>query len=128
MSQFLMFKKLGFVTATYPPFCTMSWNILFFFKASLITKYMILISGGLSSMLASPGLRWILSHFFTWMNKFTWLYYTQSLKFYLPILPVFCWPITGFENDFLLICNQVNKWQHLPQPALHHLEEQTTLH
>ena len=31
MSQFLMFKKLGFETATYPPFCTMSWNILFFF-------------------------------------------------------------------------------------------------
>ena len=26
-----MFKKLGFETATYPPFCTMSWNILFFF-------------------------------------------------------------------------------------------------
>ena len=31
MSQFLMFKKFGFETATYPPFCTMSWNILFFF-------------------------------------------------------------------------------------------------
>ena len=31
MSQFLMFKKLGFETATYPPFCMMSWNILFFF-------------------------------------------------------------------------------------------------
>ena len=31
MSQFLMFKKLGFETATYPPFCTMSWNILVFF-------------------------------------------------------------------------------------------------
>ena len=26
-----MFKKLGFETATYPPFCTMSWNILGFF-------------------------------------------------------------------------------------------------
>ena len=25
-----MFKKLGFETATYPPFCTMSWNFLFF--------------------------------------------------------------------------------------------------
>ena len=23
-------KKFGFETATYPPFCTMSWNILFF--------------------------------------------------------------------------------------------------
>ena len=31
MSQFLMFMKLGFVTATYPLFCTMSWNILLFF-------------------------------------------------------------------------------------------------
>ena len=30
-----MFKKLGFETATYPPFCTMSWNILFFWTASL---------------------------------------------------------------------------------------------
>ena len=26
-----MFKKLGFETATYPPFRTMSWNILLFF-------------------------------------------------------------------------------------------------
>ena len=25
-----MFKKLAFETATYPPFCTMSWNFLFF--------------------------------------------------------------------------------------------------
>ena len=27
--------KLGFETPTYPPFCTMSWNILFF-RASLM--------------------------------------------------------------------------------------------
>ena len=34
-----MFKKLGFETATYPPFCTMSWNILFFLTASLKNLY-----------------------------------------------------------------------------------------
>ena len=42
MSQFLMFKKLGFETATYPPFCTMSWNILFFLTASLMDNFSIL--------------------------------------------------------------------------------------
>ena len=75
-----MFKKLGFETAIYPPFCTMSWNILGFFLDGVPYPYSV---GFLILYIGAD------------RGKFQWmLQLNQETLFYI------CWLLCLYHSDF----------------------------